>query len=90
MKAKSIIFYRENRLNQPFTLTLEELAEQFMKSEYFKKYWQGHYFNLYVALQVFIGNSDGLNSTNDPQDLAENGENFLLLNDLINQYQTVG
>lgn len=53
--------WKENRLDQEWVLSAEEVAKRFMESGYAKEYL--NYGGVAMALVYFITSKDGLNST---------------------------
>ena len=65
MNDLKIKFWRENKQDQEFELTISELKEKFftwIKTK--EKDWLQHY-GCYQCYQVFVGDKTGLNSVSD-------------------------
>ncbi len=85
---KKIKLYKDNKISNKYDLTLEELAQKFIESKYYQDYVKGHFYNMFQALIVFIGSADGLNSTCEHKDIAEDSNNYLQIKNIINKQQS--
>lgn len=67
--SESIMLWKENRIDHPWTITFKDLREQFYKSQMYREF-QGSW-PIDRMLRNFISDKDGLNSIFEDDDYQE-------------------